>query len=212
MVLYSQLPVRRTFQALGDLLLVGWVLLWVKLADVVHDATLALGAPGRKIDQAGTGLADRLRDAGSTISGIPLVGDDASRPFDGAGSAADQLAAAGRSQVEAVQSLAFWLGLSIAVIPILLVMALYLPPRIRFVRRAAAGRRFLDSVDDLDLFALRAMTHQPLHVLARISDDPAGAWRARDPDVVRRLAALELRSVGLRPTSAEAPNGPSPDR
>ncbi|HEY0776081.1 MAG TPA: hypothetical protein VGD51_18490, partial [Nocardioidaceae bacterium] len=58
-------------------------------------------------------------------------------------------------------------------------------------------RRFIDSSDDLDLFALRAMAHQPLHRLARISDDPAGAWRRGDPDVVRRLATLELRDSGL---------------
>ena len=38
-----------------------------------------------------------------------------------------------------------------------------------------------------------------MRVLAKVSDDPAGAWRARDPEVVRRLAALELADVGLRP-------------
>ena len=56
----------------------------------------------------------------------------------------------------------------------------------------AAGR-------DLDLFALRALATQPVHVLARVADDPAGAWRAGDAEVVSRLADLELRAVGLRP-------------
>lgn len=198
MLLYSDLPARRTRQVVGDVLLVAWVVLWVWVSRRTHDATLALATPGRKIDAAGTSMAERLRDAGSTVGDIPLVGDGASRPFDGAGGAADQLAAAGRSQVAAVDSLAFWLALAVALIPILLVAAFYVPGRIRFARRAAAGRRFLDSRADLDLFALRAMAHQPLHVLATISDDPAGAWRERDPAVVRRLAALELRSVGLR--------------
>ncbi len=96
-----------------------------------------------------------------------------------------------------MQTLAFWLGIAVALIPILIALAVYLPPRIRFVRRATAGKRFLDSTADLDLFALRAMTNQPLHVLARVSDDPAGGWRDRDPDVVRRLAELELRDCGL---------------
>lgn len=199
MLLYADLPARRTRQVAGDLLLVAWVVVWVWLARMVHDATLALGVPGREIDEASRGLADRLRDAGNAVSGIPLVGDDVSRPFDGAGGAADRLAAAGRSQVAAVDTLASWLGVAVALVPILLALALYVPPRLRFVRRAAAGRRFLDSRADLDLFALRAMALQPLHVLARISDDPAGAWRERDPVVVRELAALELRSVGLRP-------------
>ena len=84
-----------------------------------------------------------------------------------------------------------------ALIPILIALAVYVPPRVRFVRRAGAGQRFLDSAADLDLFALRAMTNQPLHVLARISPDPAGAWRVRDRSVIDRLAALELRDVGL---------------
>ena len=60
-------------------------------------------------------------------------------------------------------------------------------------------QRFLDEGADLDLFALRAMAHQPLHVLARVDPDPAGAWRRGEPDVVDRLARLELRSAGLRP-------------
>lgn len=201
MLLYADLPARRTRQVVGDLLLIGWIVLWVWLARTVHEATLALGVPGREIDEASRGMADRLRDAGSAVSGIPLVGDDVSRPFDGAGGAADRLAAAGRSQVAAVDTLAFWLGLSVALVPILLVVAFYVPLRVRFVRRAAAGRRFLDARADLDLFALRAMAHQPLHVLARISEDPAGAWREQDPVVIRELASLELRSVGLRPRS-----------
>ncbi len=194
---YSDLPVRRALQVAGDLLLVLWIWLWVSIADSVHDATLGLARPGRQIDVSATGLAGRLRDAGESISGVPLVGDDVQKPFEGAGGAADNLAAAGRAQVEAVQTLAFWLGIAVALIPILIALAVYLPPRIRFVRRATAGKRFLDSAADLDLFALRAMTNQPLHVLARVSDDPAGGWRDRDPDVVRRLAQLELRDCGL---------------
>ena len=194
---YSDLPVRRALQATGDLLLVLWIWLWVSIADSVHDATLGLAKPGRQIDESATGLAGRLRDAGESISGVPLVGDDVQKPFEGAGGAADNLASAGRAQVEAVQTLAFWLGIAVALIPILIALAVYLPPRIRFVRRATAGKRFLDSAADLDLFALRAMTNQPLHVLARVSDDPAGGWRDRDPDVVRQLAQLELRDCGL---------------
>ena len=198
MVLYSDLPARRTLQVAGDLLLVGWVVLWIWMSQKVHDVTLGLASPGRRLDAAGASLASRLRDAGESVGGIPLVGDDVSKPFDGAGGAADQLAAAGRSQVSAVESLAFWLALAVALIPIVLVLAFYVPRRVAFARRASAGRRFLDSAADLDLFALRAMAHQPLHVLATISPDPAGAWRSGDPDVVRRLAALELKSVGLR--------------
>lgn len=199
MKLYADAPGHRARQVVGDVLLALWVAVWVKLALVVHDATLALAAPGEQIERAGTGLAGRLRDAGSSVGGIPLVGDDVRAPFDGAGDAADQIAAAGSAQVEAVHTLAFWLGLAVAAIPILVLVAVYLPLRWKFIREATAGQRFVDSGSDVDLFALRAMANQPLHRLARISDDPVGAWRDGNPAVVRALAVLELRDVGLRP-------------
>ena len=199
MKLYADAPGRQARQVLGDLLLVLWVAIWVKLAFVVRDATLALAAPGEQIERAGTGLAERLRDAGGSVGEIPLVGDEARAPFDGAGDAADQIAAAGAAQVEAVHTLAFWLALSVGAVPILIMLAVWLPVRLRFVRQATAGKRFIDAAADLDLFALRAMSNQPMHRLARISDDPVRAWREGDADVVRALAALELKDAGLAP-------------
>lgn len=199
MKVYADAPGHRSRQVLGDVLIALWVAVWVKLALVVHGATLALATPGEQIERAGTGLAGKLRDAGSSVGGIPLVGDDVRAPFDGAGDAADQIAAAGSAQVDAVHTLAFWLGLAVGAIPILVLVAVYVPLRWRFVREATAGQRFVDSGSDIDLFALRAMANQPLHRLARITDDPVGAWRAGDPAVVRELAVLELRDVGLRP-------------
>lgn len=202
MKLYADASAHRARQIVADLLVVLWVLAWLRLADVVHDATLALAVPGEQLEQAGSGLAERLRDAGASVGEIPLVGDDVRSPFDGAGRAADQIAAAGAAQVEAVHTLAIWLAVAVAAIPILVVLAVHLPLRWRFVRRATAGQRFVDSGSDVDLFALRAMTNQPLHRLARISRDPVTAWRRGDADVVRALALLEMRDVGLRPPLA----------
>lgn len=197
--LYADTPVRRATQVVADLAVVVWVWLWILIAGKVRDATLELATPGRKINSSASDLADKLRDAGETVSNVPLVGDSVRSPFDEAADAAGGLAEAGRQQVTAVGSLAHWLGIAVALIPILMLLWFYLPPRIAFVRRATAGRRFLDSGADLDLFALRAMAHQPLHVLARVDTDPAGAWRRGESAVIDRLALLELRSAGLRP-------------
>lgn len=196
--LYADTSARRALQVVGDLAVVAWVWIWISIARTVHDATLGLATPGRKIDSSASDLAERLRDAGKTVANVPLVGDNVRTPFDGAGKAASGLSEAGRQQVAAVGSLAHWLGLAVALIPILMLLWFYLPPRIAFIRRATAGRRFLDSGADLDLFALRAMAHQPLHVLGRIDSDPAGAWRRGDSEVIDQLARLELRSVGLQ--------------
>jgi hypothetical protein len=98
-----------------------------------------------------------------------------------------------------VERVALVLGLVVALVPIVIVVALWLYVRIGFARRASAAQRFIDASADLDLFALRAMATQPMSALARISDDPAGAWRRQDTAVIRELATLELRDQGLRP-------------
>ena len=198
MKIYADTPARRTAQIVADVLFVVWLVAWVWVGNVIHDHTLALAEPGRQTTDAATGLSSGLTDAGDYLRDLPIVGDDVAGPFDQASGAADSMADAGRAEVSAIESLAFWLGFSIAAIPILVVAAFFLPVRWRFARRASAGARFIDAAEDLDLFALRALARQPMHVLARVSDDPAGGWRNRDPDVVRELARIELRSNGLR--------------
>jgi hypothetical protein len=199
MKLYADLPARRAVQLTGDALLVLWVLSSILFARLVHDAVMLLAEPGEEVNQASAGLAARFREAGSAVDGAPLIGDELRAPFDGAGEAADRLAVAGLDQVEAVEQVAFWLALVLAVIPIALALGIHLPRRMAFARDASAGQRFVDATEDLDLFALRALANQPLHRLARISDDPAGAWRRREPQTVLELARLELSEVGLRP-------------
>lgn len=203
MKLYAEAPARRTRQVVGDLFFVTWVVVWALVGTTVHDSTLELTGPGRQTDRSASSMADGLREAGSRLDDVPLVGEEVASPFERAAGASDELAAAGRSSVRVVERLALLLGLSIALVPALGAALLHLPRRWRFARNATAGARFVDSGDDLDLFALRALSHQPLHVLVRISDDPAGAWRRREPDVVRRLAELELRDAGLRPPAEQ---------
>ncbi len=199
---YAQTPGRAAGQVIGDVLLVAWVVLWVRAGFAVRDAVLALAGPGRRLDDGASDVAGSLRDAGEQAGRVPLLGDRLQEPFDSAGDAADAIAAAGRRQVEVVEDLAMLLLLVVIAVPVLLAAALWLPGRVRFARRASAARRFVDSDADLDLFALRAMANQPMHRLAKVSDDPVAAWRAGDPAVVRALASLELRDAGLRPPPA----------
>src|SRR5687767_1576442 len=126
MKIYADTSTRRTRQQLGDLLVLVWVWLWVQTALIVHDATMTLARPGEEIAEAGGGMAERLREAGARVDDVPLVGDEVRAPFDGAGDAADQLAAAGTAQAQAVTELAFWLGLSVGAIPVLIALAVYL--------------------------------------------------------------------------------------
>ncbi|MBC7277000.1 hypothetical protein [Nocardioides sp.] len=195
---YADTPTRRVAQLFADLLTVVWVVGWVLIGRFVHEMVSALALPGEKMDAAGTSLSERMLEAAGRVDDLPLVKDGIAAPFTGAAKAADQLAAAGEAQVEAVASIAIGLAIAVVVVPVLMWMLVYVPLRWRFIRRATSTQRFLKAGTGADLLALRAISTQPLHKLVKISDDPVRAWRDGDPDVVAKLAALELRSVGLK--------------
>jgi len=198
MKLYSDVGVQRFWQVLGDLMLLGWIAFCTALGLTVFKITNALGYPGRKAAEAGDGLVADLGKMSEPVAKVPLVGDELRTPIDGAAGAARKLAEAGRDQAHAVEQLAYLLaGVTIG-LPVLFALLIWLPRRVRFSRRATAARKFIDNAADLDLFALRAMANQPMHRLAKISDDPVTAWREGDSVVIARLANLELRSTGLR--------------
>ena len=199
MKLYADLTGRRTLQMLSDVGVLAWVALWAWVGRAVHDATTRLAAPGYTLQGAGSGFRDQMARAGQSVSDVPLVGDSLAEPFQRAGGAGTSIEQAGKDLVSAVDSLALLLGWVTALVPIVLVVFVWAVLRGRFIRRATAAQRFIDEAADLDLFALRAMARQPMGRLARVCDDPAGAWRRRDPETIRALAVLELRDSGLRP-------------
>jgi hypothetical protein len=90
------------------------------------------------------------------------------------------------------------LALAVAVPPVLAVVVPWLFLRLRFGRRAGAAATLARTPGGDRLLALRALTTAPLARLQAIGDDPVEGWRTGDPETIRRLAALELRSVGLK--------------
>ena len=199
MKLYADTPARRTRQLLSDVLTLLWVGLWVWLGRQTHDVVLALRGPADSITSAGNSVHSSLTGAGDQAGQIPLVGDQLKQWLGQAATSGTTLSQAGTSMATTVERVALVLGLVVALVPIAVVLALWLYVRVGFARRATAAQRFVDATPDLDLFALRAMATQPMSALARISDDPAGAWRRQDTAVIRELATLELRDQGLRP-------------
>jgi hypothetical protein len=202
--LYAAAPWRRARQLAADVSVLLWAWLCVAAGAAVHGAVDALAVPAERLRDGAGGLADQLRGAGGTAGEVPFVGDDLRRPLDQAGGSADELAGAGAAMARSAHELADLLGLVVAVLPILLALALWLPVRIRFAVRARRARQLATRPGSTDLLALRALTRRPLGELSRISADPLGDWRRGEPRVVRRLAALELRSAGVSaPSSAD---------
>ncbi|GAA1857493.1 hypothetical protein [Myceligenerans crystallogenes] len=205
MNLYAAAPGRAFRQILGDLLFLGWIALWAWAATIAHDGVRQLAEPGRATMDVAGDMSAQLRDVESRIAGVPLVGDDLTAPFRGLAQQTDNLGAAGASLVQTVETLALAVGIAVLLIPVLLVAVVHVPLRIRFVRRASAAARAVRTFSSgeraelaLELFALRALANQPVAKLAAISPDPIAAWRAGDEAVIRRLAHLELRSLGVR--------------
>jgi hypothetical protein len=185
---------------------VAWLAFWAWAATWVYDKVSTLAVPGQKIEDAGTGMAGGLTDASDRVGSLPAIGDSLSAPFHSAANAANALAEAGRDQQAAVHNLALTVVALMLVVPLGLVMFGYLPLRLRWMRRASVAVALRERATGRDLLALRALTRQPLRRLLAVHPDPATAWRDHDMRALDSLAALELRTLGLRgfPPDADA--------
>jgi hypothetical protein len=134
------------------------------------------------------------------VGRVPLVGDELTAPFTRAAEAARSLAEAGRDQQEIVGNLALVLALLLVAVPLALVLFLWLPARVKWIRRAGVAKSVRDQPAGRDLLALRALASQPLNRLTRLGPDIAQSWRNGDESAVDALAALELKDLGLRPS------------
>jgi hypothetical protein len=157
-----------------------------------------LATPARETARTAMRLAENFRQAAAEAAKVPVAGEQMRRPLDAAAGTLGNLIDSANDQVVSIERLALIVGWLVFLIPVATVVAFWLPRRIRFYRQAHASQVFLDSLADLDLFALRAMAAQPLYVLAEISDDPVQAWRSGDREVINKLAEVELRRNGLQ--------------
>ncbi|HWS39525.1 MAG TPA: hypothetical protein VN408_43120 [Actinoplanes sp.] len=185
-------------QLLTDMFVVIWIYSWIRVAVWIHDTVQQLAVPGRKLESAGSGIAANLAEAGGKVGRVPVVGDDLTKPFTGAADAARSIAEAGRDQQEFVAQLALILPAIALSVPLALVLFLWLPLRLRWIRRAGVAAAVRNAPAGRDLLALRALASQPLTELAKLGPDIAQSWRSGDPAAVTALADLELRRLGLR--------------
>ncbi|HEX6501408.1 MAG TPA: hypothetical protein VF054_20610 [Micromonosporaceae bacterium] len=198
MKLYADLPRVRGRQIVTDLLVVVWLWFWIWAAVKVYDLVEKLAVPGRKLEGAGDGMAGGLSDAGDKVRSVPGVGGALASPLDKAAGAANSVADAGREQQVLVHDLAVLLVALVLAVPVALVLFGWLPLRVRWIRRASSAATLRDGLAGRDLLALRALAGQPLRRLVAVHAEPSVAWRSGDRATVDALAALELRSLGLR--------------
>ncbi|MCY0954657.1 hypothetical protein [Streptomyces sp. H27-S2] len=201
MRLYAQTPARRNRQVIGDLIAVGLMAAAVWFALAVRDAVMLLAEPGRRVESSGDSLAGALGEAGDAASNVPLVGGLLKRPLQSAADAGAGFADAGQSLQDTVGQVADLTTTALIVVPVAVVLLLWLPPRLRWIRRSVTVRRLLDSPGGSDLLALRAL-NGPLGDLAAVAAPAGGladAWRRGDRQVIADLCEVALRRAGLRP-------------
>ncbi len=208
MKLYADRTGRRTAQVLGDVLVLGWVAGWAYAGRLAHDSVASLRGPADQLRDTGAVLSTSMSAAGDQLRRVPFVGGQLQGPFDQAAGTGRSVSQIGTDLAATVERWALVAGLVTALVPIVVGVGVWGVLRWRFVRRASAAQRFVDDEADVDLFALRALARQPTPRLARVSADPAGAWRRGDVAVLWTLADLELRDAGVRPPPRPARPGP----
>ena len=143
----------------ADVLVVAWTLVWIVLGVVVvrevrqlEDLSETVVTAGEALDQTGDGLRGTsvgLREAHralQVIESLPFVGREIEENLEGAADELDGIARevertaisaqeSGRSSKESVQDLSLILGLAVALVPTLTLLAAYAPLRSRRIRR-----------------------------------------------------------------------------
>jgi hypothetical protein len=195
--IYADRPGHRVRQIVADLLGIAWCVLAVLGGRLIYELIDTLTAPGRLLENAGSGLSENLAGAGDGLSDVPFIGGAISSPFEGASGAADDVAGAGRAVQDFVGTMALVAGIMTAGFFIMLAVLFWVIPRLIWVRRAAAARTVMTDPDGLELLALRALATRRLSRLARIGDGLLPAWRRGDPEVIHALAELEMGRLGI---------------
>ena len=195
MKLYAETPGLRTRQLVRDLAVLAWMAAWVAAGVALYRLVEKLAVPGARVEQAGSSFAGDIAEIQQKVGRLPVVGGELQDPFGRLAGVGRTLAAAGVTQQEVVHQLALWLGVVVAVVPIVALLLVWLPRRVSWAREAGAASRLRMDGADLELFAIRAVANRPLRDLHRVTPDPAGDLRAGE---YQALADLELRALGLR--------------
>jgi len=199
MKLYADRPGRLLAQLLGDVLVVVAVYWALRLGRGAHEKVGALAVPGREAEEAATDLDGQLRSAANDVGDAPLVGDTLSRPFRALASTSRDLAGTARSYQDTVADVALLAGVMVALVPIVFVLAIWLPRRLSWVIEASAAKRLMRAGPAAtELLAVRALAKQPLQRLARLGPEVVTGWKAGDAAATAALASLELDELGLR--------------
>lgn len=174
----------------------------------VHDTVLELNALSRGVQDAGSAVTGGFRDVAGAVDGIPLVGGPLADSLKSAGGATGgPVVSAGQAGESAVNDTANILGWVTFLMPTLVLVALWLPLRVRQVLRMQDAAKMLGEAvgpDRRRLLAMRAAFGLEWNELHPHTRDPIGDLAAERYDP---LVTAVYAKAGLRPPALEAPPG-----
>jgi hypothetical protein len=186
-----------------DLLVVAWIVTWIVLGVVISREVRDLRRLGDTMVKAGAAVEETGRAIG-TLGGLPFVGPRIRQVQGRIEAAARSAVASGRESRRSAERLGVLLGVSIALIPTLPLLALYVPARLSWVMDVRSVRRSVRRAGDdpvfLEFLARRAAENLPYDRLRDVSPNP---WRDIEDGRYEPLARAELRRLGLRDSLSE---------
>ncbi|HEY6744351.1 MAG TPA: hypothetical protein VI357_01405 [Mycobacteriales bacterium] len=173
-----------------DGLVAFWVVFWLVVAGATAYSTWRLAGLGTTLSSSGRALDD-AGAALQVIGQVPIVGDRPEALGNDVRATAADVVAQGKTTRDSLHRLAVLLGVFIALVPSVPVLAFYLPARWNRRREKQAVRRRLRDGDGggLDhVLAARALAQLPVDTLLRIRPDSSR----------KALADAELARLGVR--------------
>jgi hypothetical protein len=196
---YSANPRRLTLQIVADVFVLLWIYVWARVGIALHDAILSAASVGYRVQTSAGNVAANLDQAGHNVGNTPLIGDALRAPLESAAAQVASLAGSGRDLGDRLAGVSTAAGWLVALAPIVVLLAIWLPARWRFARRAGATLELAQAYAGQELLALRALVNRPLQELQRVAPDPLLALRTGDPDAVQAFARLEMAAAGVNP-------------
>lgn len=201
---WSETPGRRRREIAADVATWAWVALWAVIAFRIHAAIAGFAEAGRALERGGVAIQDAGAQVGSSLQGLPLVGqgvsDIARSAFIGAGT---PFVFVGSELVDLITLIARVLALLVLAVAVVPWLSRYLPwraARLAQLRSATTAIRKRPSgatIGSIDrLLASRALHRLTWDEMLAHSRDPLGDFASGR---YQALARAELESVGLRP-------------
>src|SRR4051794_8139631 len=179
-----------------------WVALWIVLAVFVGREVRDLRELSDTVVSAGAAV-EQTGGLVRTLGNVPFLGaqvSDVAKQVEEAGKSAQ---VSGRDSRDSTENLSVLLALSIALIPTLPLLGLYLPLRWAWMNDARAVRRALKRAPAdpmlIEFLARRAISNFPYDRLLAVSPQP---FRDLEEGRYDSLARLELDRLGIRGGSA----------